>query len=328
MYKRVGDLRRLFKRWLTLLFLLLIGVVSHSYADPFTDAIPDTFFWEIESHDGEISYLLGTIHIGREGSRSHLERYQPYLEKSAHFVTEVLLDLDDDTAKRIEEMTQQSTQNNSSSYLKELGDEQKFALKQIVEGAFERELTQEELSLIIRHLEQYQDWAILMQLIALNNPPTFSNELGVEVLLAELTTLPNSELESILDLIELFKLLPNEAIEQAFLALLKEVEEQHKIIEELYHHYITDNATALYRMSIDRELMLKGYPEESHDFWWNFYDNTIRVSRNYAWLPHLERFIIEGGAFIAIGAAHLYGEEGVLLLLKERGYQITPIIFD
>ena len=31
----------------------------------------------------------------------------------------------------------------------------------------------------------------------------------------------------------------------------------------------------------------------------------------------------DGGAFVAIGAAHLPGEDGVLARLEDRGYRIT-----
>ena len=46
--------------------------------------------------------------------------------------------------------------------------------------------------------------------------------------------------------------------------------------------------------------------------------NRVMVERM---LPHLDR----GGAFIAVGAMHLPGREGVLELLKTRGYQLTRV---
>lgn len=33
----------------------------------------------------------------------------------------------------------------------------------------------------------------------------------------------------------------------------------------------------------------------------------------------------EGGAFVAIGALHLYGNDGVLALLQKRGWRITRV---
>jgi uncharacterized protein YbaP (TraB family) len=55
-----------------------------------------------------------------------------------------------------------------------------------------------------------------------------------------------------------------------------------------------------------------------------FYSNFI-VKRNQKWIPVIAELIQKKSAFIAVGAAHLPGEEGVLHLLKESGYTITPV---
>jgi len=38
-------------------------------------------------------------------------------------------------------------------------------------------------------------------------------------------------------------------------------------------------------------------------------------------LPRLQ----SGGAFVAVGALHLYGDRGVLARLREKGYRITRV---
>jgi uncharacterized protein YbaP (TraB family) len=47
--------------------------------------------------------------------------------------------------------------------------------------------------------------------------------------------------------------------------------------------------------------------------------------RNQRWLPVLEREISRGGAFIAVGAAHLLGERGLLAALRQRGYAVSRV---
>ena len=55
-----------------------------------------------------------------------------------------------------------------------------------------------------------------------------------------------------------------------------------------------------------------------------FYTNFI-VKRNQKWIPIISELIQKKSTFIAVGAGHLPGKEGVLNLLQEAGYKITPI---
>ena len=48
-------------------------------------------------------------------------------------------------------------------------------------------------------------------------------------------------------------------------------------------------------------------------------------NRNTDWIPKIEKLIKESPVFIAVGAGHLAGKDGVLNLLKENGYTITPV---
>lgn len=56
----------------------------------------------------------------------------------------------------------------------------------------------------------------------------------------------------------------------------------------------------------------------------NFYVNFIK-NRNLNWIPIIEKYIHKKPSFIAVGAAHLPGEDGVIKLLKEKGYTLKPI---
>lgn len=49
------------------------------------------------------------------------------------------------------------------------------------------------------------------------------------------------------------------------------------------------------------------------------------TKRNSEWLPKIDRMMHEKPAFIAIGISHLEGDQGVLNLLKEKGYALKPI---
>jgi uncharacterized protein YbaP (TraB family) len=52
----------------------------------------------------------------------------------------------------------------------------------------------------------------------------------------------------------------------------------------------------------------------------------LLVDRNRTWLPQLEAlFARRGHAFVVVGAAHLLGPDGLLALLKGKGYAVEQL---
>lgn len=48
-------------------------------------------------------------------------------------------------------------------------------------------------------------------------------------------------------------------------------------------------------------------------------------NRNVAIAANIARYCLNGPVFFAVGAGHLYGEKGLLSLLREKGYKLRPI---
>ena len=52
----------------------------------------------------------------------------------------------------------------------------------------------------------------------------------------------------------------------------------------------------------------------------------LLVERNRNWMPKLESFFDRRGhTFVVVGAAHLVGPDGLLVMLKSKGYQIEQL---
>jgi uncharacterized protein len=56
--------------------------------------------------------------------------------------------------------------------------------------------------------------------------------------------------------------------------------------------------------------------------------NTLLDDRNQKWIPLLENYFRKGSTFTAVGAGHLGGQEGVISLLRNKGYKVVPISMD
>lgn len=57
----------------------------------------------------------------------------------------------------------------------------------------------------------------------------------------------------------------------------------------------------------------------------NFIEEFLN-RRNHNWIPVISSQIERGATFIAVGAGHLPGVQGIISLLRNAGYAITPVV--
>lgn len=53
--------------------------------------------------------------------------------------------------------------------------------------------------------------------------------------------------------------------------------------------------------------------------------HKLVVDRTMAWVPKLEAYVANGGAFVAVGLAHLAGDEGLPAILAQAGYSVSRV---
>lgn len=54
--------------------------------------------------------------------------------------------------------------------------------------------------------------------------------------------------------------------------------------------------------------------------------NALIYNRNKNWISKLPAILTQGSSFIAVGALHLPGPDGLLTLLRKAGYKVTPVL--
>lgn len=55
------------------------------------------------------------------------------------------------------------------------------------------------------------------------------------------------------------------------------------------------------------------------------YEDELLTKRNQRWIPQIAEMAKEKSVFVAVGAAHLGGKNGVIRLLKAAGYKVKPV---
>ena len=87
--------------------------------------------------------------------------------------------------------------------------------------------------------------------------------------------------------------------------------------DELLHAYLSRDLDALVALEVRHR------PADDTAYR-GFMDRLLR-QRNLRMLERMQPRLEEGNAFIAVGALHLPGQEGLLRLLRRAGYRVTPV---
>jgi hypothetical protein len=118
------------------------------------------------------------------------------------------------------------------------------------------------------------------------------------------------------------------------LKVFDDMEERHQtaMLRDAVEHLpeVRAELQALLEAWLDRDLAgLETIGEKSmqradEEFIKMFEQNLI-VNRNHRMAERMQERLKKGGAFIAVGALHLPGEDGLLNLLEKRGYRVTRV---
>jgi uncharacterized protein YbaP (TraB family) len=98
--------------------------------------------------------------------------------------------------------------------------------------------------------------------------------------------------------------------------LLKSIRDEKRNRKEgqkIYNEYITQNLTELEKTLLN----LEDFTPEEFDL--------LFKNRNEKWLTQLPALMQNKSLFIAVGAGHLVGENGLIKGLRNLGYQVNPV---
>jgi uncharacterized protein YbaP (TraB family) len=56
------------------------------------------------------------------------------------------------------------------------------------------------------------------------------------------------------------------------------------------------------------------------------YDDLLLTNRNKNWVGQLDTIMKKESVFVAVGAGHLVGDEGLISLLRKEGYKVEPLL--
>ncbi len=302
------------QRLFVLLFCLLSGTTLYakqlisSHCEPLIENVDVTetirhahgLLWSITKGDGESNYLFGTIHVSDPEITTLPEVVNKALHDSEQFVMEALPDSEQmllfskmmffNDGQRLSELVEKSIYNKTRSILSSyhLGPEAVSVMK---------------------------PWAAFL---LMNYPPDSGDPLDLVLLsLAKQNGATVAGLESLQEQAQIFSHL--------------DMDEQVKLLTDTVCHYdvVEEDFSVMKSFYLKRDLAgLYNYARRhtmSNEPVYKKLMQKLINDRNTIMAERMQPMLKQGNSFIAIGAMHLAGEEGVLALLEKQGYRVSAI---
>ena len=280
---------------LTSLLLLFSAVPKFASAQPEEASL----LWKIERDDVKPSYVFGTFHILPQSAFVLHDKVKDAFAESDLLV----LELDIDSPSLQTDIMQHAGMDNGETLDKLLPNSAYAKIN---------EQLQEVLGVGLQPFNTFKPLLIASFLTAKfigEQPASF------EATLAQMALSKGIEVQGIETVAEQMKVFDNISYVDQAADLVEMVEEEEKVMEsfsEMLALYQAEDQAALYKMMED-------YIEDPKQI------EQLIHQRNSNWIPRIEEKARKNATFFGVGAGHLGGEKGVLVLLKEAGFKVTAV---
>jgi len=266
---------------------------------------PKGLLWKIEKPGIAPNYLFGTMHV----SDPAVVRLAPEVEQAFmgadHFVLEMLLNF-----KAVAYVTQVSFFNDGRT-LPEIMQQEDY--KKLSELVYQR------FSIPESGIRSMKPWAVLMMLM-MPTDDVAGGAAALDMVLYRRAVgrkLKLTGLETAQEQIAVFDSMPMEDQLWLLNRSVAEIAVADELMPEMLRAYLQRDLAGL--VNIQRRFM---YPDSEVDD--RFMHQLLDV-RNIRMVRRMRPALEQGNAFIAIGALHLPTDKGVLHLLQQQGYRVTPV---
>lgn len=262
----------------------------------------NSLLWQISGNGlSKPSYLYGTIHMISQDDFFLGKNVSKKIQKSEELIMELDLNNIDVAA-----VTKSSVLDSEKTIKNYMNDTDYNTLKTFMEDSIG--IKKQTFELFYSRLKPFY----LEQLI-------FFKYLGQEKesyeenfkKIAEKKNIPQSGLETFEEQLLFLEDIPLEVQLKSMIKTIKEYSSETQKLDDLIEDYKTQNLTAL----------TQSFSEDEDPVW----QEKLLNKRNNSWIPKLKTKMQSKACFIAVGAGHLGGENGLINLLKKQGYTVEPV---
>jgi len=297
------SVRQLSPRALRVTVFALLAGTAAGVAPAQTTPAARGFVWSVE-RDGRTSWLVGSLHV---------------LTKDAYPLPGSM-DKAFDQAKTLMEETDVN-ELSSPDMIGIVATKGLFTNGQTLESVLPRDaytrLAQRMTAtgLPIEMVKMMRPWMVELTLSGLElQRAGFDPDLGIDVHYrrkAAQNGMALNMLETAAEQIDYLAGLPLDVQVSQLQQTLTEGDAELREVREIAAAWRAGDTAAIER------LLLKGMKESPA------YYQSLVVDRNRRWIPRIESCLSTGSCFVVVGAAHMVGSDGLIAMLKQKGYRIT-----
>jgi uncharacterized protein YbaP (TraB family) len=278
-------------------------------AAPTADKLESSLLWKITGKGIKPSYLFGTIHIIGASDYLWTAEMDKALKKTDKLVTEI--DMSKQMSMAMEMMALAPMKDGKK--LEDLLSKEEYAM---VKTYFLEESNSPEAKMTFGLAQTWQPM-LLMSLLypEMIEGPVKMYEMEL-VKLAKAEDMEFGGLESVQDQMSVFHTIPYEQQAESLVESIQDLKsgkgDMMAELGKMIERYKEQDVDGLLEVMGD-EMEEMGNQEAMLD------------GRNAKWIPQIIATSKNTRTFYAVGAGHLGGEKGVIRLLREAGYKVTPV---
>jgi len=261
----------------------------------------NSLLWKLEKDGHQTSYIFGTIHMINESYFNITPHLQHIIENSDQVIMEIggqpnplvalnLMTLKDETI---------------ADYFT------KTELAELVEFMDTKlGISPQQFQMTYTKMKPFLILQTITQGFFTENPKSY--DLSIMQMSQE-KNIPLIGFETMEQQLGFFDLIPNKDIANMIMTSVNNFEQEKAGTEKLMKLYSKEQ--------VDKFIpLMKDQSPEFMEF-----EDVFLTNRNKAWIPKIIEESKTKSCFIGVGAAHLFEANGVIQLLKDNGFTITPI---
>lgn len=266
-----------------------------------------SFLWEVEVN-GIKSYVLGSIHMLKKSAFPLKNELEEGFKNCKFLVVEA--DISTENMGEILKVTMEKAGYTDGTKLKDHISTKTFDLAK---------KRMDDMNMSIDHFENFKPWFLAMSITSMELMKLgFDPNIGVDkYFINKAEGRDILELEGIPFQIGIFDSFSDKENDMFLISSLKEADSLNENVGAMVSAWQDGDVKAIAKMVEENRVAEKGLEEIF---------NIIIDKRNLAMSHKIEKWLNAGGSyFIIVGAAHLVGENGIINLLRNKGFELKQM---